>query len=281
MRRIGFTTFCALLLAVALNTEAVSQDASYQTAKATANQQRADLLEKVKRAPSVLNSFENASDTPLIILNSNSKEISKDDYHGLIGLTSTSDTLVSFPDVTLVNNSNKAINSFILLLTNRKSKSMPFLKASGVNIQPNSTYIVSASRWVRWDKQSNRAPDLDSEKMWLLGSATDLTVRVAQVVFTDNSKWVMEDGQPQTGIQVSRAAFTNVSFYTSAFTMTRRRVAFSCVCSCGVTCHRDGSWTCSGDGGDCTRYQEAINCINTCCANAANSEGCGRYGGIL
>jgi hypothetical protein len=238
MRRIGFTTFAIVLLAFILNTEAVSQNTGKQSLKTDDNQEKAEILARIKRSPSIRNSFENADNTPLLILNSGSKEISKDVYRDIVGLTATSDTVVSFPDVTLVNNSDKPINSFILLLTNRQSKAMPFLKAAGVNIQPHTTYFVSASRWVRGDKQSNPQPDLDSEKMWLLGSASDLTVRVAQVIFADNSKWVMEDAPVQSSNQLSRVGFfTEVRFRKSSLAKLSRSAPFSCTCSCGVTCH--------------------------------------------
>lgn len=282
MRRIVLTTFAIVLLAVLINKEAVSQSVGNQSLKTNDNQEKAGIIEKIKRYPSIRNNFENAYNTPLLILNSSSKEISKDEYRDLVGLTATSNTLVSFPDVTLVNNSDKPINSFILLLTNKQSKAMPFLKASGVNIQPHNSYFVNASRWLRGDKRSNRPPDLDSEKMWLLGSASDLTVRVAQVIFSDNSKWVMEDAPVQSSNQLSRVEYFNkVSFSVSSLTKSSRSVPFSCTCSCGVTCHSGGGWDCTGDGGNCNRYQEAINCINSCCAAAATAEGCGRYGGIL
>ena len=274
------------------------QDTTGQSRTAAAEQRRAEIIEKVKQAPQVPTRFVNPNQAPLTILDSSSKEISSAEYSDLVGLTAVADRIASFPDVKIVNNTGKRVTAFMLILKNEKTNQMHAIKASGIKVEPYTEYLVEAPRWVRPDKQAGatkdeahtsmkiqRTPGFDSERMWHLGKASDLVVRVGLVEFEDGSRWMMEepsDSPTVPGARLSRAGyFSPIRSSRSLVARPARNVLFSCTCSCGVTCHSGGGYDCSADGGSCNRYEEFINCVNNCCAAAAAYECRRGPGGIL
>jgi hypothetical protein len=167
------------------------------------------LIEKVNQSSSVRTRVENSEGVPVKISESVSKEISSADYQALAGITATSDKLASYPDVRLLNTTKKRITTFTLFLKNELTNEMRFLRVSGPTIEPQGDYFVDAVRWVRRDKQSQLQPDWSSEKMWLLGTANDLVVKVGYVKFADGSEWTLKETTSpiNSGARISRIGF--------------------------------------------------------------------------
>lgn len=261
---------CLVFFSVAA---AAQSDSGSTPAAAGIGQKKARLIERVKRSTSVAIPFENLEGVPLAITESSSKELSNTEYRDLVGLSTPSDKVTSFPDVKLVNHSDRRVTSFTLFFEKLETKTLYFFKASGVDIAPHGAYFVSASRWV---KAFSETPiDWDSEKVWLVGDSSEFTLKLAQVELEDGSKWVIRDStRPSTE---SDARFLRVGFFGNARSGLRpnpnllRKPPFSCVCSCGVTCRPGGGWDCTGHGESCS-YTEASACLNNCCAAAAGYE---------
>ncbi|MFP5261396.1 MAG: hypothetical protein ACLGJB_05770 [Blastocatellia bacterium] len=232
------------------------------------------LIEKVNQSSSVRTRVENSEEAPVKISESVSKEISTADYQALVGITATADKLASYPDVRLLNTTKKRITTFTLFLKNELTNEMRFLRVSGPTIEPQSDYFVDAVRWVRRDKQSQPQPDWSSEKMWLLGTANDLVVKVGYVKFSDGSEWTLKETTSpiNSGARISRVGFF---IPRSPYSLTKKPLVSpspSCVCDCGALCQGGGVCDCAGSCGSCTRFEDCTGCSSNCCSSACATE---------
>ncbi|PYP83809.1 MAG: hypothetical protein DMF61_22025 [Blastocatellia bacterium AA13] len=169
---------------------------------------KSEILQRITAASGVQTRIENGEGAPAVILSSGAKEISNMEYRGLVGKTTPSQNLVSFPEVKVQNTSGREIRAFALLLKNHQTNSMHFFKTIGIKLGPNEEYEVLAERWIRPESlpsaaQKGKKPYLSgilqdpaqraafwsSEKMWMIGNSSDLDVRVGFVEFADGSSW--------------------------------------------------------------------------------------------
>lgn len=258
----------AVLLLVSLSAWAGRQSSTMLDSGV--DKKKARMIEKIKRSPSVATRVAD-SEAPLVVRESNSKEIRNSDYHELVGRTTPSERVSSFPEVKLFNGSDKRVTAFTLLLEKVGTSNLYFIKSAKISILPREDYVVSSFRWIQWQR-SDQPPDFDSAEIWLIGGADEFIVRVGMVQFEDGSKWEIGDVEAprKSDARISRVGFEGPM--TSRL-QPLRYTPRSCVCSCGATCH-DGSYDCTGHGESCS-YGEAVGCINGCCAAAAKAEGCG------
>lgn len=168
---------------------------------------------------------------PLLILSSDSKEISNTEYRGLVGKSTPSQTLVSFPQVKIRNTTGQEIRSFAMMIKINQTRTIHFFRASGINLKPQDEYQVIPERWVRPENlsltdnkrehkpylstllkdPSQRAIFWSSERMWLIGNSSDIEIRVGFVEFANGSHWNMPaDAEPakESGERILR----NVAF---------------------------------------------------------------------
>jgi hypothetical protein len=112
----------------------------------------------------------------------------------------------TYPDVTLVNTSQKTITSFMIVVKSKADTptSGHIVMTKDLSIDPGAAYTLASSKWMKAEKvfvekdgkfiSSLRQPKLDSSKSWLPGAASDLTVVIGMVVFEDGSQWKVPAG---------------------------------------------------------------------------------------
>jgi hypothetical protein len=196
---------------------AASQEPTATPADKSVPKSRNKILQRLSETPLSPNRVQNEDRAPLLILSGGSKEISNVEYRWLVGRNTPSKSLVSFPEVTLQNVSGNEIKAFAMLLRNRQTGAMHFFKTSGISLMPLDEYQVVSERWVRPEKLSSRADTADgkptlstllkdpsqramfwvSERMWLVGNASDIELRIGLVEFVDGSRWTSpSDAEP-------------------------------------------------------------------------------------
>ena len=164
-----------------------------------------EIVADVLRAPRSSNEINSPADSPVTILDSNSTEISRSTLRKLTGTETSAAKAVSYPQVTLLNNSDRAVKEVLLLLTNNATGTRTRLKVGGINIAPHETYVVEREKWmvpaligVKSPKAGEQPRTLsmkdvlryDSNRAWMLGGAADLSVMVAlanRTIVTDGT----------------------------------------------------------------------------------------------
>ena len=113
------------------------------------DKQRVDeIVADVLRAPRSSNEINSPVDSPVTILDSNSTEISRSILRKLTGTETSAAKAVSYPQVTLLNNSDRAVKEVLLLLTNNATGTRTRLKVGNINIAPHETYVVEREKWM-------------------------------------------------------------------------------------------------------------------------------------
>ena len=144
--------------------------------------------------------------TPILIKAASTREISKLTFRNLTGEAARHPSMSTYPDVTLVNTSQKTITSMMIMV---RSKAEPpgsghGLVTKDMSLAPGAKYWFESSKWPRAEKvfveKDGRfvsvlsQPGLDSPKSWLPGAASDLTVVIVKVVFEDGTQWTVPAG---------------------------------------------------------------------------------------
>ena len=190
---------------------AARQEQGTNSADKSKTSAKSDILQRLKETPLLSNRVGNAEGSPLLILSSGSKEISNTEYRSLVGKVTPSEKLVSFPRVSVQNTSDREIRAFSLLLKNDQTKGLHFFRTSGISLKPQDEYQVISERWIRpgnppsKNAQKGHKPYLSklledpaqqaifwsSERTWLIGSSSDIEVRVGFIEFADGSQWTI------------------------------------------------------------------------------------------
>jgi hypothetical protein len=172
----------------------------------TAGQLKKQIIEKFKQYPDIPINSENIEGVPLLIQGAVVKQITQADYNQLTGAVTDSSKITSFPSITLLNNTDRRVTGFALLLKNNHTEQMYFVRLSKIIVEPYGTYSVLSNEWIPPDKlaqatssgqvttntKKQSTPDLDSQKMWLAGGANDLVVKIGMVDFESGSRWLMD-----------------------------------------------------------------------------------------
>ena len=147
----------------------------------------------------------NLEGVPIQIQAASAREVSKRIFRQLTGEASGHRSMSTYPDVTLVNTSQRTIKSLMLLVHSRaeEQKSGHGVLAKDLSIYPGDTYFFASAKWPQAERvtieqdgkytSALRQPRLDSPKAWLPGGASDLTVVVGMVVLDDGSHWKIPD----------------------------------------------------------------------------------------
>lgn len=194
--RSAVVTFIAALVVV------IGGIALGQSSKRAIGEEKSEFVEKVRQYPDSSISFENYEGVPLSIQEAKVKEIGNAEYYQLTGFTTDSPKYISFPDVTLINNTDQRVVGVALAVGNKHTRQLHGVKLNKVSIEPHGSYSVKASDFLRPERTvqvtksgevSNRLrPGLDSEKMWLRGSASDMVLIVGIVEFENGTRWMMD-----------------------------------------------------------------------------------------
>ncbi|HXU35723.1 MAG TPA: hypothetical protein VN937_05125 [Blastocatellia bacterium] len=159
-----------------------------------------EIVKRVKQYPDAPISLQNRERCPILIQEANVKEITSDEYYQLTRMKTDSNLYVSFPKVKLINKTDMRLTGFALFLTNSRTGRTNFLKRSRITVEPNSDYSVVFNEWVVPEKLTQvtengktvnikQRLNLDSEKMWLEGTARDLVLEIVEVTLEDGSTW--------------------------------------------------------------------------------------------
>lgn len=170
------------------------------SSKLEATDGETEILKKVVQYPDAPISLQNREGCPILIQDANVKEITSDEYYQLTKMKKDSNRYVSFPQVKLVNRTDRRLTGFALFLSNSRTERINFFKVSRISVEPNGDYYVAPNEWVMPDKLSQvtadrktvnikKRPNLDSEKMWLEGAAGDFVLEVVECVAEDGGNW--------------------------------------------------------------------------------------------
>ena len=231
-----------------------------------------DLVAEALRSPQAANEIKNLAGSPVTILDSTSTEISHNLYRKLTGGKTSAAKAATYPQVTLVNDSDSPVTQVLLLLTNRLTGTRTRLKVSNINIAPKATYVVDPEKWmipallanIPANEQPrsvsrNQVLRYDANRAWLQGSAADLSVTVGLVGHADGTQWdLRQHGNTSSAQPVlnSRLSAQRVAYHPAA--------AQGCWCAGTVICFRDGSLVCWGECYDCTLEDCAVCAIIGC-----------------
>ena len=192
---------CVAALAIVF----VSGIALGQSSKRVIGEDKAKIVEKVRQYPNISINFENYEGVPLSIQRAEVKEIGNAEYSQLTGFTTDSPRYISFPNVTLTNNTDQRVVGIALAVGNKQTRKIDGVKLTNISIDPHGSYSVKASDFIRSERIVQVAksgevtrrlkPGLDSEKMWLRGSANDMVLIIGIVEFENGNRWTMDPGK--------------------------------------------------------------------------------------
>jgi hypothetical protein len=144
--------------------------------------------------------IDNQQGSPLFIQDASVREISGDDFRALTGEASAHPRQSTYPDVVLLNGSEKTIKSFAVVVQLADGKGRVMLK-DDLSISPYSEYKVASSEWIKDERVSKkkgdkfvsvmRQPGLSSGNSWVPAPASDLKVIIGFVQFADGTEWTM------------------------------------------------------------------------------------------
>ena len=199
MNRVVIAISIAALVAVSTSA------ARGQSSRPVAEEGKKEIVERVKQYPDIPIGFENYEGVPLSIREAKVKEIGNAEYYQLTGFTTDSPKYVSFPNVTLINNTDQRVIGLTLAVGNKETRRIHGVKLSKITIEPHGSYSVEASDFVRPERTVQVAksgkvtkrlkPGLDSEKIWFRGNVGDMVLVVGMVDFENGSRWIMDSSK--------------------------------------------------------------------------------------
>jgi hypothetical protein len=198
-RVVTSATIAAIIIFSIFASGAASQNIE-RSSKLDATDGEKEILKKVRQTPDTSISLQNREECPILIQDANVKEITSDEYYQLTRMKTDSNGYVSFPKVKLVNRTDKRLTGFALFLSNSRTGRINFFKVSRITVEPNGDYAVAPNEWVTPDKLVQVTGDgktvnikkratIDSEKMWLEGTAGDFVLEVVECAAEDGSNW--------------------------------------------------------------------------------------------
>lgn len=157
------------------------------------------LVEQVENSPDSSLTIEQDQDAPLKILAANVKEISQADYERLTLTKSDLLTVVSAPEVRLLNVSNKTVSRVMLIINDVSAQKSTGISMRNLSIAPGTAFTIGRENFVKPETlttvdergQANSTPahPMKSKNFWLpFPDKSKLHVRVG-VEFDDGSKW--------------------------------------------------------------------------------------------
>jgi hypothetical protein len=198
-------TFALLSSVLGVSAHAVAkQHAGAETAgQQKSAQQKKALIDRIRSLPSNDVPSIDPVGLPLHIVSASSREIPKLVFREITGEASHQRTMSTYPEITLVNTSQKTITGFTILMKNNLDSMGHAIVMKRVSIAPGATYLLPSAKWPKPEKVTTerdgkfvsvvKIPGLDSPKAWLPGSASDSKVVVGMVTFSDGTTWTVSD----------------------------------------------------------------------------------------
>jgi hypothetical protein len=198
-RKFRITASIATLSILLLVGVAVAQ--SYRTLNRTdfLNKENDVLVEQIKKSSDFLLAIQQDDDAPLKILEAKVKEISPADYEKLTSEKSDFQTVISAPEVKMVNVSDKTIKRVNLNIHDHVAKHGKGLMMRELTIRPGESFSIVPGNFVKGQTitsvdengklATSTAEIVKEKKYWLpFPSKATLVVRVS-VEFEDGSSW--------------------------------------------------------------------------------------------
>ena len=170
------------------------------------DRQKQRIVKKLRAASPIPIHSQDLDGSPLHIQEATVREISGDDLSKLAGEAAKHPTQATYPEVTLLNTSEKTIKAFAVMVQSSADRpdSWYGVLKRGLSITPNAALKVTSPEWLQAERvhvhedgkfvNRLRQLGLDSPKSWLPGAASNLRVIVGMVEFDDGTKWTAPPG---------------------------------------------------------------------------------------
>ena len=167
----------------------------------SAQQPSGILLEKVKNDPGIPLTIDISPETPVMITEAVSREVSGEDFRSLTGIDAGAVSYFSFPEVKVLNTSGKVITGLSLILQIKNSGRFYGVAHSKLKLEPNDSFVIKPDNWIsaypkvnirrEGDKveKVNRVLDFDSPEMWIPGRVSGVSLWIGGVTFSDRTEW--------------------------------------------------------------------------------------------
>ena len=203
--RLVALVFAILLVAFAAVAAAVSINNNNKTLAAnTGDKDEKQLIKEVDESPIVSLNIKEDSDTPLKIISAKVYEVSKSAYQQLTGKEAEGSSVLSIPEVEVMNVSNKNISTIIYTTMDLASNRSKGLVIRGLKIPPGETYKITRDKFIKKETETTTdkngvtktetKADQRTDRYWLpFADKSQLQASVG-VVFEDGSEWENKKG---------------------------------------------------------------------------------------
>ena len=161
------------------------------------------LIERVEKAPMTPIRIQQDDDAPLRILEAKVHEVSGVDYERITGEKTDLPSVISAPEVKVINTSNKTVKRILLVVDDPSAEKSQGINKGGLAIAPGDTFTIVPGNFVKVEYTtavdengkltSGEREPIRSKKFWLpFPDRTRLQVRVG-VEFNDGTRWYNRD----------------------------------------------------------------------------------------
>jgi hypothetical protein len=170
------------------------------------DQEKKRIIREIENSPDQFLKVAANEDCPMKIIDAKVKEVPDHIFSRLTGTVARTTRVITVPDITLMNTSDKTITGMILFIRDPKTLQARGLQPHKMSVRPGESYNVGRARWSGEEKitttdatgqaRTQRIPrGMDSEKQWLnFALREDFYITVGQVTFEDGSKWQIKSG---------------------------------------------------------------------------------------
>jgi hypothetical protein len=161
------------------------------------------LIARVEKSPMTPIRIQQDDDAPLRIIEAKVHEVSAADYERITGEKSDLTSVISAPEVKVINTSNKTVKRILLVVDDPSAEKSQGINKGGLAIAPGDTFTIVPANFVKVEYTTSvdengklasgvREP-MRSKKFWLpFPDRTRLQVRVG-VEFDDGTRWYNRD----------------------------------------------------------------------------------------
>jgi hypothetical protein len=185
-------------------------------ARAQSRVQRNPLVERIEKSPTIPLRIQQDDGTPLRILEANVREISPADYEKLTSEKSDLPSIISAPEVKMVNVSSKTINRIMLRIDDVSAQKSTGVMMHDLSVGPGATFTIVPANFVKPENvttvdesgtvASSLKDPMTSKKFWLpFADKSQLQVRVG-VEFQDGTTWFNRDQTVRTNDKTQERA---------------------------------------------------------------------------
>ncbi|MEK6302205.1 MAG: hypothetical protein AABO41_15965 [Acidobacteriota bacterium] len=161
-------------------------------------------IERVRGFSDISLEVDNSEHPAVSIQSANTKTINKNQFSELTGGLAASARYSACPTVRVINTGNQPVKAFALGLLNKRTGALDVLRIGSHPLEPGEEFVVDPLLWAKTRKkptktfiqkdgvtwEDKRAPDWNSEEMWLPGDAADFQIFVGEVEVSNGTRWL-------------------------------------------------------------------------------------------